>query len=215
LSALASDDFLVNASLHSQFACIFASDLDHNPMMNPIKTISRLINSAPVVPVVRLTGVIGAATPLRQGLSIVSVAPALERAFSLADDAVAIQVNSPGGSAVQSRLIFQRIRDLAREKNVRVYMFAEDVAASGGYMLLCAGDEIYADSSSIIGSIGVIFASFGFVGLIDKIGVERRVHTSQHPRRFHCACPRPARETHRGGRRTIVHRRILERAASA
>ncbi len=147
-------------------------------MMNPIKTISRLINSAPVVPVVRLTGVIGAATPLRQGLSIASVAPALERAFSLAEDAVAIQVNSPGGSAVQSRLIFQRIRDLAREKNVRVYMFAEDVAASGGYMLLCAGDEIYADSSSIIGSIGVIFASFGFVGLIDKIGVERRVHTA-------------------------------------
>jgi serine protease SohB len=146
--------------------------------MNPIKYIKRLINSAPVVPVVRLTGIIGAGTPLRQGLSLSAVATTLERAFSMAEEAIAIQVNSPGGSAVQSRLIFQRIRDLAREKNVRVYMFAEDVAASGGYMLMCAGDELYADGSSIVGSIGVIFAGFGFVDLIQKIGVERRVYTA-------------------------------------
>ena len=130
------------------------------------------------MPVIRLSGVIGAATPLRQGLSISNLAITLDRAFSMGGRAVAILVNSPGGSAVQSRLIFQRIRDLAREKNVRVYMFAEDVAASGGYMIMCAGDEIYADSSSIIGSIGVIYAGFGFTGLIDKIGVERRVHTA-------------------------------------
>lgn len=146
--------------------------------MKIAKTFKRLFKTAPVIPVIRLTGVIGAATPLREGLTLSNVSTTLERAFSLAEDAVAIQVNSPGGSPVQSRLIFQRILDLAREKNVRVYMFAEDVAASGGYMILCAGDEIYADSSSILGSIGVIYAGFGFVELIDKIGVERRVHTS-------------------------------------
>jgi serine protease SohB len=146
--------------------------------MNPIKRLKRVFNSRPVVPVVRLSGMIGSATPLREGLTLANVAKTLERAFSLAEEAVAIEVNSPGGSPVQSRLIFQRIRDLAREKNVRVYMFAEDVAASGGYMILCAGDEIYADVSSIVGSIGVIFAGFGFVELIDKIGVERRVHTA-------------------------------------
>lgn len=146
--------------------------------MKIAKTIRRVFKAAPEVPVVRLTGVIGAMTPLREGLTLSNVATTLERAFSLAEDAIAIQVNSPGGSPVQSRLIFQRIRDLAREKNVRVYMFAEDVAASGGYMILCAGDEIYADSSSILGSIGVIYAGFGFVDLIDKIGVERRVHTA-------------------------------------
>ena len=147
-------------------------------MMNPIKTIRRLIRRTPVVPVIRLTGVIGAITPLRPGLTLTNIATALDRAFSMAEEAVAIQINSPGGSAVQSRLIFQRIRDLARQKNLRVYMFAEDVAASGGYMIMCAGDELYADSSSIVGSIGVIYAGFGFVDLINKIGVERRVHTA-------------------------------------
>jgi signal peptide peptidase SppA len=146
--------------------------------MNPLKRIRRLFRRDPLVPVIRLTGVIGAATPLRQGLSISNLAGTLDRAFSMGGRAVAIQVNSPGGSPVQSRLIYQRIRDLAREKNVRVYMFAEDVAASGGYMIMCAGDEIYADSSSIVGSIGVIYAGFGFVDLIDKLGVERRVHTA-------------------------------------
>jgi signal peptide peptidase SppA len=146
--------------------------------MKIVRSIKRLFNSAPVIPVVRLTGVIGAVTPLRQGLALSNVATTLNRAFSMAEDALAIIVNSPGGSPVQSRLIFQRIRDLSREKNIRVYMFAEDVAASGGYMLLCAGDEIYADSSSIVGSIGVLYSGFGFVDLIQKIGVERRVHTA-------------------------------------
>jgi len=146
--------------------------------MKLVRSVKRLFSKSPFVPVIRLTGVIGAATPLRQGLTLANVAPMLDRAFAMADDAIAIQVNSPGGSPVQSHLIFQRIRDLSREKNVRVYMFAEDVAASGGYMILCAGDEIYANSASILGSIGVIYAGFGFVELIDKIGVERRVHTA-------------------------------------
>lgn len=139
---------------------------------------ARLLKRGPVVPVVRMTGVIGAGGPLRPGLSLAGVATMLERAFAMADDAVAIQINSPGGSAVQSRLIFQRIRDLAREKNLRVYVFAEDVAASGGYMIACAADEIYADPSSIVGSIGVIYAAFGMTKLIDTIGVDRRVHTA-------------------------------------
>jgi signal peptide peptidase SppA len=169
---------IVPESFHSRLDPILPSASNHRSMMNPLNSIRRLIRRDPVIPVIRLTGVIGAATPLRQGLSISSVAHTLDRAFSMADEAVAIQVNSPGGSAVQSRLIYQRIRDLAREKNVRVYMFAEDVAASGGYMIMCAGDELYADSSSIVGSIGVIYAGFGFVELIDKIGVQRRVHTA-------------------------------------
>ncbi|MEJ2116514.1 MAG: S49 family peptidase [Alphaproteobacteria bacterium] len=138
----------------------------------------RFFKRKPLVPVVRMTGVIGAVTPLRPGLTLAGVADPLERAFSLAKEAVAIQINSPGGSAVQSRLIFQRIRDLARENEVRVYTFAEDVAASGGYMIACAGDEIYADPSSVVGSIGVLYTGFGFDKLIGKLGIERRVHTA-------------------------------------
>lgn len=140
--------------------------------------VGRFFKRKPLVPVVRLAGVIGAVTPLRPGLTLTAVADPLERAFSMAKEAVAIQINSPGGSAVQSRLIYQRIRDLAREKEVRVYTFAEDVAASGGYMLACAGDEIYADPSSVVGSIGVLYSGFGFNKLMDKLGVERRVHTA-------------------------------------
>ena len=102
----------------------------------------------------------------------------IERAFSLPKlKAVALQVNSPGGSPVQSSLIFKRIRAMAEEKEVPVFAFAEDVAASGGYMLACAADEIYADESSVVGSIGVISSGFGFVELLEKLGVERRVHT--------------------------------------
>jgi serine protease SohB len=143
------------------------------------KFISRIFNKGPVVPVIRMSGVIGSVTPLRPGLSLNGVAAPLGRAFAMAKDgAVAIQINSPGGSAVQSRLIFQRIRDLAREKNVRVYIFAEDVAASGGYMIACAADEIYADPSSIVGSIGVLYSSFGLTEAIQKLGIERRVHTA-------------------------------------
>jgi signal peptide peptidase SppA len=133
----------------------------------------------PVVPVVRLSGVIGAAFPLRSGLSLSSCAGSLERAFGMKGiKAVAIAVNSPGGSAVQSHLIFRRIRSLADERKVPVFMFAEDAAASGGYMIACAGDEIFADPSSLLGSIGVVSAGFGFERLIDRLGVERRVHTA-------------------------------------
>jgi signal peptide peptidase SppA len=132
----------------------------------------------PVVPVVRLSGVIGAAFPLRSGLSLSSCAGSLERAFGMKGiRAVAIAVNSPGGSAVQSHLIFRRIRSLAEERKVPVFMFAEDAAASGGYMIACAGDEIFADPSSIVGSIGVVSAGFGLDRLIERFGIERRVHT--------------------------------------
>jgi signal peptide peptidase SppA len=135
--------------------------------------------SRPLVPVLRFAGAIGMSTPLRSGLSLSTVAASIDKAFSMRGaKAVAIQINSPGGSAVQSTLIFKRVRALAEEKKLKVYIFAEDVAASGGYMLACAGDEIYADESSIIGSIGVISASFGFTGLIEKIGVQRRVYTA-------------------------------------
>jgi serine protease SohB len=133
----------------------------------------------PVVPVVRLAGTIGFSTPLRPGLTLASVARPLERAFTWRRaKAVALVINSPGGSAVQSHLIFQRIRQLADEHKKHVFAFTEDVAASGGYMIACAADEIVADPSSIVGSIGVIGASFGFVGLMDRIGVERRIYTA-------------------------------------
>lgn len=131
------------------------------------------------IPVVRLSGAIGAVTPLRPGLSIAECASAIHRAFSIKKaPAIALQINSPGGSPVQSRLIYERIRALAEEKNKKVYAFAEDIAASGGYMLACAADEIYADGSSLIGSIGVVSSGFGFTHLIQKIGVERRVYTA-------------------------------------
>jgi signal peptide peptidase SppA len=134
---------------------------------------------SPIVPVLRFTGPIGMATPLRPGLALASVAGPLEKAFSLSRlPTVAVVINSPGGSPVQSHLIFSRIRQLAREKEKRVYVFCEDVAASGGYFLALAGDEIYADPSSIVGSIGVISASFGLDKLIARYGIERRVYTS-------------------------------------
>jgi signal peptide peptidase SppA len=112
-------------------------------------------------------------------LTLSTSAAAIERAFSMRGaKAVAIQINSPGGSAVQSMLIYRRIRALAAEKKLKVYVFAEDVAASGGYLLALAGDEIYADASSIVGSIGVITATFGVNELINKIGIQRRVYTA-------------------------------------
>ena len=132
------------------------------------------------IPVIRLHGTIMAGGgQLRQNLSLASTAGLIEKAFSDPDaPAVAISLNSPGGSPVQSRLIYRRIRDLAVEKKKKVLVFVEDVAASGGYMIALAGDEIIADPSSIVGSIGVVSASFGFQDLIKKIGVERRVHTA-------------------------------------
>ncbi|MCG8563220.1 MAG: S49 family peptidase [Hyphomicrobiales bacterium] len=149
--------------------------------LNPLKWLipRRWRQQGPLVTVVRLAGTIGVVTPLRPGLSLSTTAGILDRAFSAKGvKAVAIQVNSPGGSAVQSMLIFKRIRALAEEKDLPVYIFAEDVAASGGYMIALAGDEIYADASSIIGSIGVVASGFGFEKAIEKIGIERRVYTA-------------------------------------
>ena len=131
------------------------------------------------IPVIRLHGTImPGGGPFRPSLSLASTAGPIEKAFSFDAPAVDISINSPGGSPVQSRLIFRRIRDLATEKNKKVLVFVEDVAASGGYMIAVAGDEIFADPSSIVGSIGVVSASFGFPELLKKIGVERRVHTA-------------------------------------
>lgn len=134
----------------------------------------------PLVNVIALEGAIGtSATPLRGGLSLASLEKTIEKAFKPKRlDAVALAINSPGGSPVQSRLIFRAIRRKAAERDVPVLAFIEDVGASGGYILACAGDEIYADESSIVGSIGVIAGGFGFVEAIDKLGVERRVHTA-------------------------------------
>lgn len=127
----------------------------------------------------RLSGAIGVAMPLRTGLSISSVAPLLDRAFAVPGaKAVSLIVNSPGGSAAQSHLIFKRIRALAEEKKLPVFAFVEDAAASGGYMIACAADEIIADPSSIVGSIGVVAASFGFDKFIARYDIERRVHTA-------------------------------------
>jgi signal peptide peptidase SppA len=126
-----------------------------------------------------LSGVIGAVTPLRPGMSLAGLARMLERAFAVKNaKAVAVVINSPGGSPVQSRQIYLRIRQLAEEKKLPVLVFVEDVAASGGYMIACAGDEIFCDPSSILGSIGVVGGSFGFQELIKKLGVERRLYTA-------------------------------------
>ena len=139
----------------------------------------RLRGDTPVVPVVRLSGVIGISTPLKSGLTLANVARPLERAFGMRRaQAVALVINSPGGSPVQSHLIYRRIRELAAENKRPVIAFAEDVAASGGYMIACAADEIICDPSSIVGSIGVVGGSFGFAKLMDKLGIERRLYTS-------------------------------------
>lgn len=132
-----------------------------------------------VIPHVRLTGVIGAAGKFKQGIDLAGQRDILKKAFSFKKvKYVAISINSPGGSPVQSHLIYSYIKQLAKKNKIKVMIFAEDVAASGGYLISCAGDEIYANSSSIIGSIGVISASFGFKDLIKKIGIERRVYTA-------------------------------------
>ena len=133
----------------------------------------------PVVPVVRLSGTIGRVSRFQSGLTLAGVAPLLKKAFAVKTaPAVAISINSPGGSPVQSHLIYKRIRSLADEKEKRVLIFVEDVCASGGYMIACAGDEIVVDPASIVGSIGVVSAGFGFVDAMRKIGVERRLYTS-------------------------------------
>ncbi|WP_244485361.1 S49 family peptidase [Pseudolabrys sp. Root1462] len=139
----------------------------------------RFRSDIPVVPVVRLTGVIGATTPLRPGMTLAGLARTLDRAFAVPRArAVALLINSPGGSPTQSHLIFRRIRQLAEEKKVTVLAFIEDAGASGGYMLACAGDEIICDDFSIVGSIGVVGGTFGFPELMKKLGIERRVYTA-------------------------------------
>jgi len=198
---------------------------------------ARMRRGAVIVPVVRLSGMIGSVTPLRQGMSLAGLARTLERAFSVKHArAVALVINSPGGSPVQSRQIYLRIRQLASEKKLPVLAFVEDVAASGGYMIACAGDEIFCDPSSILGSIGVVGGSFGMQDLIRKIGVERRLYTAgehkamldpflpenpddvarqgdpaRDPRHLHRAGQgQPARAAE-GRRRYALHRRILGR----
>jgi signal peptide peptidase SppA len=150
------------------------------PLLDPLR---RLLPDAwrpgPVVPVVRLQGAIGIGGPFRPALTLAGVADVLERAFAVRDAVeVALIVNSPGGSAVQAHLIHRRIRALAEENGLGVTAFVEDAAASGGYMIACAADRIVVDPSSIVGSIGVISASFGFDRLIERIGVERRLHSA-------------------------------------
>lgn len=140
---------------------------------------SRLFRRRPVVPVVRLSGPIGMNMPLVSSMSLASVSKQLDKAFAYKKAvAIALVVNSPGGAPTQSHLIHQRIRQLAEKSKKKVIVFVEDVAASGGYMIACAGDEIVADNYSIVGSIGVVSASFGFEKMLKKVGIERRVYTA-------------------------------------
>jgi len=132
-----------------------------------------------VIPHIKLNGVIGNVGKFKQGIDFASQEETIKKAFSIKKaPAIAISINSPGGSPVQSHLIHDFIRHLAKKNKKKVIIFAEDVAASGGYLIACAGDEIYANQSSIVGSIGVIYSSFGFKDLIQKIGVQRRVYTA-------------------------------------
>ena len=132
-----------------------------------------------IIPHIRLTGVIGSSGRFKQGIDFSGQQEIIKKAFSFKKSKnIAISINSPGGSPVQSHLIHDYIRQLAKKNEKKVIVFAEDVAASGGYLIACAGDEIYANSSSIVGSIGVISASFGFQDAIKKIGVQRRVYTA-------------------------------------
>jgi len=132
-----------------------------------------------IVSHIKLTGIIGNVGKFRQGIEYSGQEDIIRKAFSVKKaQAVAITINSPGGSPVQSHLIYKFIREQAKKHKKKVIVFAEDVAASGGYLIACSGDEIYANSSSIIGSIGVIYSSFGFKDLIQKIGVQRRVYTA-------------------------------------
>jgi signal peptide peptidase SppA len=153
-----------------------------NKMNCPLtKTITKLKNlickKSTNIAVINLHGVIGKGGKLEQGINIENVNPILEKAFETKGaKAVAINVNSPGGSPVQSELIYTRIKELSAEKKIPVFTFAQDVAASGGYFILLAGEEIFAHNASIVGSIGVISAGFGFEDLIKKIGVERRIY---------------------------------------
>ena len=142
--------------------------------------VGRLRTPRPTVSVIKLAGLIGRMGPLRgAGLSLEGLERVIERAFAARGvKAVALALNSPGGSPVQSALIARRIRQLADDKGIPVVAFAEDVAASGGYWLACAADEIFADDNSIVGSVGVISSGFGFAEFIARHGIERRVHSA-------------------------------------
>lgn len=147
------------------------------PTSHGMKHLIPFLSSDPKVAVIRLQGAIAAGP--RPGISDAAYAPVIEKAFAKGKPAaVALVINSPGGSPVQSALVAARIRRLADEKGVRVHAFVEDVAASGGYWLACAADDIWVDPSSIVGSIGVVSAGFGFVGTLEKLGVQRRVYTA-------------------------------------
>ncbi len=153
-------------------------------IQNIVESVRKIIpgaggEAAPIIPVVRLTGAIGKISRFQSGLNLASMAGPLKKAFGIKSaPAVALIVDSPGGSPVQSHLIFKRIRALAEEKEKPVLVFVEDVCASGGYMIACAGDEIIVDDASIVGSIGVVSAGFGFADAIKKLGVERRIYTA-------------------------------------
>lgn len=161
------------------------------PHMDLTRALARLLPArlrparAPRVAVIRLQGAIGLTRPGAAGLSDAALAPVIERAFRRGRPAaVALIINSPGGSPVQSSLIAARIRRLAEEKQIPVHAFVEDVAASGGYWLATAADDIWADETSVVGSIGVISAGFGLDQLIARHGVERRVHTAGGSKSF-------------------------------
>lgn len=147
------------------------------------KLLSKLLfwrSGKAVVALVRLRGVIAPATGgMRKSLNLELLEPQLKKAFAISGvKAVALVINSPGGSPVQSQLIADRVRQLANKNQVPVMAFCEDAAASGGYWLACAADEIYASPASIIGSIGVVSSGFGFPELLTKLGIERRVYTA-------------------------------------
>ncbi len=138
-----------------------------------------LFKKKKIIPHIKLYGVIGNVGKFKQGIDFSGQEEIIKKAFSIKKSlAVAISINSPGGSPVQSHLVHDFIRYQAKKNKKKVIVFAEDVAASGGYLISCAGDEIYANQSSIVGSIGVIYSSFGFKDLIEKIGVQRRVYTA-------------------------------------
>ena len=142
-------------------------------------SIFKIFKRKKIVPHIRLSGVIGSVGKFKQGLNFAGQQELIEKAFSIKKaKAIAISVNSPGGSPVQSHLIYSYIKKQAKKNKKKVLVFAEDVAASGGYLIACAGDEIYANSSSIVGSIGVIYSSFGLQELIKKAGIQRRIYTA-------------------------------------
>ena len=142
-------------------------------------SIFKIFSKKKIIPHIRLSGVIGSVGKFRQGINFSGQQEIIEKAFSIKKAlAVAVSINSPGGSPVQSHLIYSHIRKQAKKHKKKVLVFAEDVAASGGYLIACAGDEIYANPSSIVGSIGVIYSSFGLQDLIKKAGIQRRIYTA-------------------------------------